>query len=80
MISISEGKQADVSVLDELMLEPGAFYVMDRGYVDFERLYRFRAGGRVLCHPRQSRSATQPAGVAPGGSKAPACAAIKSSG
>jgi hypothetical protein len=41
MIAISQGKQADVSVLDELILEPGAFYVMDRGYVDFARLYRF---------------------------------------
>lgn len=40
-ISISEGKQADVRVLDELLLEPGAFYVMDRGYVDFKRLYAF---------------------------------------
>jgi hypothetical protein len=45
MISISQGKQADVSVLDELMLEPGAFYVMDRGYVDFARLYRFVLAG-----------------------------------
>ena len=41
MIAISEGKQADVHVLDELIPEPGAFYVMDRGYLDFERLYRF---------------------------------------
>ncbi|MHC1767207.1 MAG: IS4 family transposase [Verrucomicrobiia bacterium] len=40
-ISISEGKQADVRVLDELFFEPGAFYVMDRGYVDFRRLYAF---------------------------------------
>ena len=40
-ISISQGKQADVRVLDELVLEPGAFYVMDRGYVDFGRLYCF---------------------------------------
>lgn len=40
MIAISEGKQADVRVLDDLPLEPGAFYVMDRGYVDFDRLYR----------------------------------------
>ena len=40
-ISISDGKMADVRVLDELVLEAGAFYVMDRGYVDFERLYRF---------------------------------------
>src|SRR5450759_42322 len=41
MITISEGKQADVQILDDLLLEPGACYVMDRGYVDFERLYRF---------------------------------------
>ncbi len=45
MIAISEGKQADVRVLDELIPEPGAFYVMDRGYVDFERLYRFVLAG-----------------------------------
>jgi hypothetical protein len=40
-IAISDGKMADVRVLDELVLEAGAFYVMDRGYVDFQRLYRF---------------------------------------
>lgn len=45
MIAISDGKQADVNVLDEWMLEPGAFYVMDRGYVDFARLYRFVLAG-----------------------------------
>jgi len=45
MIAISDGKQADVSVLDELIIEPGAFYVMDRGYVDFARLYRFALAG-----------------------------------
>ena len=41
MIAISDGKQADVRILDELIPEPGAFYVMDRGYVDFQRLYHF---------------------------------------
>jgi Domain of unknown function (DUF4372)/Transposase DDE domain len=41
MIAISEGKQADVRVLDELIPEPGSFYVMDRGYLDFRRLYCF---------------------------------------
>ena len=41
MIALSDGKQADVRVLDELIPEPGAFYVMDRGYLDFQRLYRF---------------------------------------
>jgi len=41
MIAISEGKQADVCVLDELIPEAGLFYVMDRGYSDFQRLYCF---------------------------------------
>lgn len=41
MLNISPGKQADVRILDELVIEPGAFYVMDRGYVDFQRLYQF---------------------------------------
>ena len=45
MIAISQGKQADVRVLDELIPEPGAFYVMDRGYLDFARLYRFVLSG-----------------------------------
>ena len=38
-IHISDGKMHDVNVLDILLPEPGAFYVMDRGYVDFKRLY-----------------------------------------
>lgn len=38
-IHISDGKLHDVNVLDLLVAEPGAFYVMDRGYLDFERLY-----------------------------------------
>jgi hypothetical protein len=45
MISITDGKQADVRVLDELIPEPGAFYVMDRGYLDFARLYVFVLAG-----------------------------------
>jgi Domain of unknown function (DUF4372)/Transposase DDE domain len=40
-LSISQGKKADVHILDDLLIEPGAFYVMDRGYVDFQRLYTF---------------------------------------
>ena len=44
-IRISEGKRHDVHFLDELILEPGAFYVMDRGYIDFARLYRFQLEG-----------------------------------
>ena len=40
-IRISHGKTHDVNILDELPIEPGAFYVMDKAYVDFARLYRF---------------------------------------
>jgi hypothetical protein len=40
-ISITNGKVHDVNILDEILPEAGAFYVMDRGYVDFERLYGF---------------------------------------
>jgi len=38
-IHISDGKMADVNVLDILIAEPGSFYIMDRGYIDFARLY-----------------------------------------
>lgn len=41
---ISDGKLHDVEVLDQLLPEPGAFYVMDRGYIDYARLYRFHQG------------------------------------
>ncbi len=37
---ITDGRVHDVNILDELVPEPGAFYMMDRGYLDFERLYR----------------------------------------
>ncbi len=38
-IHISDGKLHDINVLDVLLPEPGAFYIMDRGYLDFDRLY-----------------------------------------
>jgi hypothetical protein len=40
-ISITDGKVHDVNILDEILPEAGAFYVLDRGYVDFERLFVF---------------------------------------
>ena len=40
-IKITDGKWHDVNVLDELIPEPGSYYVMDRGYLDFERLHLF---------------------------------------
>jgi hypothetical protein len=44
-LHISDGKLHDVNVLDLLLPEPGAFYVMDRGYIDFERLHRLHEAG-----------------------------------
>ena len=40
-VLITNGKTSDVTVLDKLVIEPGAFYVKDRGYIDFARLHRF---------------------------------------
>jgi len=42
---ISNGKMHEVNVLDQLLPEPGAFYIVDRGFIDFERLYRFHEAG-----------------------------------
>ena len=44
-IHVSDGKMHDVNVLDILVPEPGAFYIMDRGYVDFERLFLLHSVG-----------------------------------
>ena len=44
-IRISDGKLHDVRVLDELPIEPGAIYVMDRAYIDFLRLFHLQSAG-----------------------------------
>jgi len=44
-IHISDGKMHEVNILDQLLPEPGAFYLMDRGFLDFGRLYRFHEAG-----------------------------------
>jgi len=44
-IHVSDGKLHDVNVLDVLILEAGAFYVMDRGYIDYARLYTLHQAG-----------------------------------
>jgi hypothetical protein len=71
-ISITDGKVHDVNVLDEIWPEAGAFYVMDRGYVDFERLYRFtlssaffvvRTKSNVLLQRRYSHPVDKTTGV-----------------
>jgi hypothetical protein len=71
-ISITDGKVHDVNVLDEILPEAGAFYVMDRGYLDFERLYGFTASGaffvlrtksNVILQRRYSRAVDKTTGV-----------------
>ena len=55
-IHISDGKLHDVNVLDLLVAEPGAFYVMDRGYLDFERLYTLHQAGSFFVTRAKSNS------------------------
>jgi len=71
-IRITDGKVHDVNILDELVIEAGAFYVMDRGYIDFERLYRFvlesaffvvRTKTNVLLQRRYSRPVDKSTGL-----------------
>jgi hypothetical protein len=54
---ISHAKTSDISTLDQLLFLPGAFYIMDRGYVDFERLHRIhRAGAFFVIRPKRGMS------------------------
>ena len=57
-IHISDGKLHDVNVLDLLIIEAGAFYIMDRGYLDFERLYALdQAGGFFVTRAKRNLDA-----------------------
>jgi len=71
-IRITEGQVHDVNILDELLPEAGAFYVMDRGYIDFQRLYFFtlcsaffvvRTKENVLLQRRYSHTVDKSTGV-----------------
>jgi hypothetical protein len=57
-IHISDGKLHEVNILDELLPEAGAFYVMDRGFLDYARLHRFhRAGSFFVTRARSNMQA-----------------------
>jgi hypothetical protein len=58
-IHISEGKQHDVTILDNLIIEPGSFYIMDRGYLDFARLYRIHQNQAYFLIRAKSNLKTQ---------------------
>jgi hypothetical protein len=71
-IGITDGKVHDLSMLDEIIPEAGAFYVMDRDYIDFERLYVFtlsaaffvtRTRENVLLQRRYSHEVDKSTGV-----------------
>src|SRR5450755_4384044 len=71
-IRITDGKVHDVNMLDQILPEAGAFYVMDRGYIDFKRLYVFtlsaaffvvRTKKNVLLQRRYSRTVDKSTGV-----------------
>jgi len=71
-IRITDGKVHDVNILDEIMPEPGAFYVMDRCYIDFQRLFVFtlssaffvvRTKSNVLIQRRYSHPIDKSTGV-----------------
>lgn len=71
-IRITDGSVHDVNILDEIFPEAGAFYVMDRGYIDFERLYVFtlcsaffvvRTKQNILIQRRYSRLVDKSTGV-----------------
>ena len=64
-IHISDGKMHEVNILDQLLPEAGAFYVMDRGYLDFKRLFRLHTAGsffvtRAKSHLRVQRRYSRP--------------------
>jgi hypothetical protein len=54
-VHITDGKVHDVNVLDQIMPEAGAFYVMDRGYIDFARLYALHQAGAFFVIRGKSR-------------------------
>jgi len=54
-IHISDGRLHDINVLDIIPITTGCIYIMDRGYLDFERLYRLHtAGGRFVVRARKN--------------------------
>jgi len=71
-IHITDGKTSDVNILDQILPEAGAFYVMDRGYIDFKRLFVFtlnsaffvvRTKENILLQRRYSHPVDKSSGV-----------------
>lgn len=58
-IHISDGKLHEVNILDELVPEAGAFYIVDRGFLDYARLYRFHQAGSFFVTRARANSSTR---------------------
>lgn len=58
-IHISDGKLHEVNILDQLVPEAGAFYIVDRGYLDYARLYRFHQAGSFFVTRARANSPTR---------------------
>jgi hypothetical protein len=58
-IHISDGKMHEVNILDQLIPQAGAFYIMDRGFLDFARLYRFHQAGSFFVTRAKSNTKAQ---------------------
>jgi hypothetical protein len=72
VVILTTGKVHDVNILDQFSFEPGAFYIMDRGYLDFARLYRLHLSGAFFvtrtkknfrCQRRYSRPVDKGTGL-----------------
>src|SRR5271167_4406285 len=72
VVILTTGKVHDVNILDQLSYEPGAFYIADRGYLDFPRLYRLHQSGAFFvtrarknfrCHRRYSHPVNKTTGL-----------------
>jgi hypothetical protein len=72
VIILTTGKVHDVNILDQLTYEPGSFYIADRGYLDFARLYRLHLSGAFFvtrakmnfrCRRRYSRPVDKTTGL-----------------
>lgn len=72
VVIVTSGRVHDVNILDQLTWEPGAIYLMDRGYIDFRRLYRIHQSGaffvtrsrqRLDCQRLSSQSVDKTTGL-----------------
>ena len=75
-LRVSHGKMHDVNILDELPIEPGAFYIMDKAYIDYARLYRLHQQAAFFL-TRAKKTSSPSVGSRETSTRRPVFAAIK---